>query len=79
MPDSAPIDESITNIDKFAQTIRKRRKSLGLSQKDLAGLCGITTEGLSKIERGDSAPKLETTIRLVKLLGGTMQLQWRRK
>jgi transcriptional regulator with XRE-family HTH domain len=79
MIESLQTEETLINIDKFAKSIRKRRKLLGLSQKDLAGLCGLTTEGLSKIERGDSAPKMETAIRLVKLLGGTMQLQWRRK
>lgn len=70
--------EQIVNIDKFVKAIRQRRRTLGLSQADLAGLSGLSKEGLSKIERGDSEPKLSTVLQLVKLLGGTLSVQWRR-
>ncbi len=69
--------EKIQTIEEFAKLIRERRKSLHLTQSELAGLCGITTEGLSKIERGDAEPKLGTVIKLVKLLNGNVSMIWR--
>jgi len=48
-----------------------------LSQSDLAGLCGLTKEGLSRIERGDAEPKLGTVLKLVKLLSGNIEVKWK--
>ncbi len=73
----SPEDEVIGNLKDFASFIRERRKALKLSQSELAGLCGMTTEGLSKIERGDAEPKLGTILKLVKLLNGQIKLGWR--
>ncbi len=73
----SPEDEVIGNLKDFATFIRERRKALKLSQSELAGLCGMTTEGLSKIERGDAEPKLGTILKLVKLLNGQIKLEWR--
>ncbi len=73
----SPEDEVIGNLKDFASFIRERRKALKLSQSELAGLCGMTTEGLSKIERGDAEPKLGTILELVKLLNGQIKLGWR--
>lgn len=69
--------EKIASSANFAAIIRERRKALNLSQTELAGLCGITTEGLSKIERGDAEPKLGTVIKLVKLLNGIVAIDWK--
>lgn len=69
--------EKIQTIEEFAKLVRERRKSMHLTQSELAGLCGITTEGLSKIERGDAEPKLGTVIKLVKLLNGNVEMIWR--
>jgi transcriptional regulator with XRE-family HTH domain len=72
-----PEEEVVENLADFASFIRERRKALKLSQSELAGLCGMTTEGLSKIERGDAEPKLGTILKLVKLLNGQIKLGWR--
>jgi len=57
--------------------LKRRRKLLRLTQADLAGLAGMTTEGLSKIERGDANPRLDTVFKLVQLLGGTLEVRWK--
>lgn len=72
-------DTSIMSITNLVQTLRRRRRELGLSQSELAGLAGISLEGLSKIERGDAEPKIVTVMKLVKLLGGNIRLNWRRE
>ena len=65
------------NIADFVLCLRQRRKALDLTQSELAGLCGITKEGLSRIERGDTEPKLGTILKLVKLLGGQIEVTWK--
>ncbi|MEI8024918.1 MAG: helix-turn-helix transcriptional regulator [Pseudomonadota bacterium] len=65
------------NIEHFVECVRQRRKALKLTQSDLAGLCGITKEGLSRIERGDVEPKLGTIMKLVKLLSGDIEVKWK--
>ncbi len=44
-------------IGKAISTIRKQKK---ISQKELAGKCGLTVVALSKIERGITVPRHET-------------------
>lgn len=49
--------------------IKARRKELGLTQVQLARLCGITQSSLSDLENGESImPKSETLMRLSKAL-----------
>ena len=69
--------EAPKNIEHFVKCVRQRRKALKLTQSDLAGLCGITKEGLSRIERGDVEPKLGTILKLVKLLSGDIEVKWK--
>ena len=46
---------------KLGHSIRLKRKSLDLSQEDLASLIGISTKALSNIENGRSYPCLESS------------------
>jgi transcriptional regulator with XRE-family HTH domain len=69
--------ETPKNIEDFVKCVRQRRKALKLTQSDLAGLCGMTKEGLSLIERGDVEPKLGTILKLVKLLSGDIEVRWK--
>jgi transcriptional regulator with XRE-family HTH domain len=69
--------EEPNTIEEFVILIRRRRKSLKLSQSDLAGLCGLTKEGLSRIERGEVEPKLGTVLKLVKILNGQITVRWK--
>jgi predicted transcriptional regulator len=69
--------EAAKTIEEVVSLIRRRRKSLKLSQTDLAGLCGLTKEGLSRIERGDVEPKLGTVLKLVKILNGHIEVRWK--
>ncbi|MCR5813288.1 MAG: helix-turn-helix domain-containing protein [Desulfovibrio sp.] len=42
----------------LGQNISEQRKKMGISQKDLAKLLGITQDALSRIEKGKMAPKM---------------------
>jgi transcriptional regulator with XRE-family HTH domain len=51
------------------ETIRNRRKELGITQPHLAELANISTNTLYKLERGQSNPTLEILCKLAEVLG----------
>ena len=48
--------------------IKERREQLGLSQKELAEMCGITQSFLCDIEQGRSKPSIDVAVRIAKAL-----------
>ena len=52
----------------FGRIIRNKRKTKGLTIKELAELCDLSERGLSLIELGDSDPKLSNVIGITKAL-----------
>ncbi|MCR5326133.1 MAG: helix-turn-helix domain-containing protein [Bacteroidales bacterium] len=53
----------------FGKQIKKRRKLLGVTQKQLADLSGIGINTLTKIERDEGNPTLEVLNRVLDTLG----------
>ncbi|MET8866941.1 helix-turn-helix transcriptional regulator [Nonomuraea sp. NPDC004580] len=53
--------------------LAERRKSLGLSQTEVADLMGVTKSRVSQIERGEVST-VETIARYVQALGGQLQI-----
>lgn len=49
--------------------VRKRRKSLGLTQRDAAGLCGVGERFLSELERGKATAELGKALQVLQRLG----------
>ena len=49
---------------RFGLTLAAIRRRRGLTQEDLAALIGRTPAALSKLERGETYPQIETLIRL---------------
>lgn len=62
-------DTEIKTPQDLGALIRKRRKSLGMSQELLASMTGIAQPNLSNIERGKGASTLDTYFRLLRSLG----------
>lgn len=52
-----------------------RRNDLGLSQRDLAGKCGIPQSSVARIETGRTVPKLDTLIKIFTQLGLGINIQ----
>ena len=46
-----------------------RRNDLGLSQRDLAEMCGIPQSSVARIESNKTVPKLDTLIKIFTRLG----------
>ena len=68
----------IKNIKELVGQIQKRRKQLGLSQKEVAQLCNLSVNGISKFESnaGDREIKLSTLLKLSQVLGFRLSLDF---
>ncbi len=54
---------------EIGKSIKERRKTLRLTQPNLAEMAGISKNTLYKIERGQANPTLNVLIKIVELLG----------
>lgn len=63
--DLADIEEQANIISEMI----KQRNSLGLSQRDLAAICGIPQSSIARIESFQTTPNLATLIKLLRPLG----------
>ncbi len=53
----------------LAETMKSRRKTLGISQQDLAEMSGISLATIKDIERGQGNPSLKTAKKILDILG----------
>lgn len=57
------------------KSIKERRKTLRVTQAQLAELAGISVNTLYKIERGQANPTLDTLTKITDVLGMELCLQ----
>jgi transcriptional regulator with XRE-family HTH domain len=53
----------------WGERVAARRKALGFTQEDLAGLAGMRQSAVSKIERGEVGVSDATKLRIARCLG----------
>ena len=56
-------------LARFGTAVRKKRKSLGLSQEEFADLCGLDRTYVGGIERGERNVSLVNIEKIAKGLG----------
>lgn len=61
--------QKIENTKDLAKLLKIRREELGISQKELAKLCNLSHNGISKLEKDEREAKLSTLLKLGKFLG----------
>lgn len=54
---------------KLISAIIQQRNELGLSQRDLASLCGIPQSSVARIESFQTTPNLATLLKIIRPLG----------
>jgi HTH-type transcriptional regulator/antitoxin HipB len=59
----------VIDATALGKAIRRHRKSLGLTQQDAAGLCGVGERFLSELERGKESASLGKALQVIKRLG----------
>jgi predicted transcriptional regulator len=53
---------------QIADRVAERRASAGLSQRQLAELCGTTQSAIARLERGGRPPRIDTLLRIAEAL-----------
>lgn len=68
----------VQDIKDLVEQITKRRKELGISQVELAQLCDLSVNGISKFESnaGEREVKLSTLFKLSEVLGFKLNLEF---
>ncbi|WP_215224469.1 helix-turn-helix domain-containing protein [Echinicola shivajiensis] len=56
-------------INEIGNSIRERRKMLGITQPDLAEMAQISINTLYKIERGEANPSVRVLNKIANILG----------
>lgn len=66
------------SIQQLVKAIVQRRKDLGISQAELASLCDLSVNGISKFESnaGEREVKLSTLFKISKVLGFKLALEF---
>jgi transcriptional regulator with XRE-family HTH domain len=53
---------------QFGATVRRLRVAAGLTQEQLGALCGMDLSAVSRLERGNRNPRLDTLVRIARAL-----------
>jgi predicted transcriptional regulator len=53
---------------RIAGRVAERRIAMGLSQRELAELCGTTQSAIARLERGGRPPRIDTLLRIADAL-----------
>ena len=53
---------------QIAEAVAERRRERGLSQAELAELCGTTQSAIARLEGGGRPPRIDTLLRLANAL-----------
>ena len=61
--------EEMEDLALIVSAIIEKRKAMGLSQRELAELCGIPQSSVARIETCKTTPNVETLIKLLQPLG----------
>ncbi len=56
----------------MGERIRMRREELGLSQREFANLCGVSSAMICWIERGTKSPSVQLGCIIAQILGVTV-------
>lgn len=66
-------------VNTIGETVKIRRKELGITQPHLAELAKVSTNTLYKLERGQGNPSLDVLIKIADVLGLELRLDLKKK
>lgn len=66
--------EEIDELTAIVSAIIEKRNNLGISQRELAQLCGLPQSSIARIESGKTTPKLDTLLKIMHPLGLKIKL-----
>ena len=75
IPNGNKINITAATPAQLGKVVRQQRKAQGLTQKELAGLCGVGVRFLGELERGKESCEIGKTLLIVKMLGINLMLE----
>lgn len=75
IPNGNKINIAVATPAQLGKVVRQQRKAQGLTQKELAGLCGVGVRFLGELERGKESCEIGKTLLIVKMLGISLMLE----
>ena len=66
--------EEIDELTAIVSAMIEKRNALGISQRELAQLCGLPQSSIARIESGKTTPKLDTLLKIMHPLGLKIKL-----
>jgi transcriptional regulator with XRE-family HTH domain len=73
----AHADEEGWFFSKIADEVVEQRKARGLSQQELADLCGTTQSSIARLESGGRPPRIDTLLRIANALDCELTVELR--
>jgi ribosome-binding protein aMBF1 (putative translation factor) len=61
----------------IAERVAERRQAWGISQRELADLCGTTQSAIARVERGARPPRIDTLARIATALDCELVIELR--
>lgn len=61
--------EEIENLSAIITAVAAKRNALGISQRELASMCGIPQSSVARIESYKTTPNLDTLLKIMQPLG----------
>jgi transcriptional regulator with XRE-family HTH domain len=62
---------------QIADQVAQQRRARGLSQAELAQLCGTTQSAIARLEAGGRPPRIDTLLRLANALDCDLEIELR--
>jgi ribosome-binding protein aMBF1 (putative translation factor) len=62
---------------RIAEQVVEQRAARGLSQQELAALCGTTQSAIARFERGGRPPRIDTLLRVAEALDCELLVEFR--
>ncbi len=74
-PEGKKAMEEVETLSAIVKAIIEQRDAKGLSQRELAAMCGIPQSSVARIESFKTTPNLDTIIKIMQPLGLTLTVQ----
>ena len=68
-PDTKRDIEKMENLAAIVSKMVEKRNDLGITQRDLAAMCGIPQSSVARIESFQTKPNLDTLLKIMQPLG----------
>jgi len=65
----------VNDVKQLGETVRKARKDQGLTQQQLAAVCGVGIRFIRELERGKESCHLGKSLKALRMLGMNISVE----